>query len=51
VTRSARSSRYLLLQIQATHGLSVRLARLNLATGKVTYLPSGWLGQAAVIYW
>jgi hypothetical protein len=42
---------YLLLQIQGKAGQSARLARLDLAAGKVTYLPSGWLGQDAVLYW
>ena len=44
--------RYLLLQIQGQAGRPARLARLDLATGKATYLPSGWLGQrGAVLYW
>jgi hypothetical protein len=42
--------RYLLLQIQEK-GPSTRLARLDLADGKVTYLPSGWLGMGAVLCW
>ena len=38
--------RHLLLQIhaQADRPGRLRLARLDLATGKATYLPSGWLG-------
>jgi hypothetical protein len=36
--------RHLLLQIHGKAGPRARLARLDLATGKVTYLPSGWLG-------
>ena len=42
---------YLLLQIQGKAEQSVRLARLDLATGKVTNLPSAWLGPGAVLYW
>ncbi len=42
---------YLLLQIQGKAKQPVRLARLDLATGKVANLPSAWLGQGAVLYW
>jgi hypothetical protein len=35
---------YLLLQIPRKTGQPPRLARLDLSTGKITYLPSGWLG-------
>jgi len=44
--------RFLLLQIHGQAGRPARLARLDLATGKATYLPSGWLGLlGAVLYW
>jgi hypothetical protein len=50
------SARHLLLQIQTRQRLINRqpplLARLDLATGKVTYLPNGWLGPiGAIIRW
>jgi Tol biopolymer transport system component len=50
------SARHLLLQIQTHQRLINRqpplLARLDLATGKVTYLPNGWLGPiGAIIRW
>src|SRR6266487_1396342 len=50
------SARRLLLQIQTHQQLINRqpplLARLDLATGKVTYLPNGWLGPiGAIIRW
>jgi hypothetical protein len=44
------SVQYFLLQIQAAS--SLKLARLDLATGTVTYLPSAWIGTTgAVITW
>jgi hypothetical protein len=44
--------RHLLLQIQAKGTNSLRLASLDLATGRITYLPSAWLGfMGDVITW
>jgi len=44
--------RNFLLQIQQRAPASLRLARLDLATGRVTDLPSGWLGPiGAVLVW
>ncbi len=43
--------RYLLQQIPAKPYQPTRLARLDLATGKLTYLPSGWLRLFAIVYW
>jgi hypothetical protein len=46
------SVRRLLLQVQAKGTNSVKLASLDLATGHVTYLPSGWLASLGdVITW
>jgi hypothetical protein len=48
------SVRHLLLQIQQTgsKGPPFRLARLDLATGRVTYLPSAWIPTfGIIIYW
>jgi len=46
------SVRHLLLQVQAKGTNSVKLAGLDLATGHVTYLPSGWLASLGdVITW
>ncbi len=46
------SVRHLLLQIQAQGTNSLRLASLDLATGYITYLPSGWLASMGdVITW
>jgi hypothetical protein len=52
------SGRYLLLQLQPTLGStsppaapSVRLARLDIATGQVTYLHAAWLGSGGWIAW
>jgi hypothetical protein len=46
------SVQYFLLQIQARATSSLKLARLDLATGTVTYLPSAWMGSmGAVITW
>jgi hypothetical protein len=44
--------RHLLLQIQSKGTSSLKLARLDLATGHVAYLPSAWLGfEGDVITW
>jgi hypothetical protein len=48
--------RHLLLQFRTKQRQMNRqppeLARLDLATGKVTYLPNGWLGRiGAIITW
>ena len=44
--------RNFLLQIQRRGTNSLRLARLNLATGRVTDLPSGWLVPiGAILTW
>jgi hypothetical protein len=50
------SVRHLLLQIQqpGSKGPPFRLARLDLATGRITYLPSAWIpltGAGIIIYW
>jgi len=46
------SVRHLLLQVQAKGTNSVKLASLDLATGHVTYLTSGWLASLGdVITW
>jgi hypothetical protein len=48
------SGRYLLLQSELGRNLSSpRLARLDIATGQVKYLPAAWVGpdQAATIAW
>lgn len=48
------SGRYLLLQSELGQNLSSpRLARLDIATGQLTYLPAGWIGpdQAVDIAW
>jgi len=48
------SVRHLLLQIQqrGSKGPPFRLARLDLATGRITYLPSAWIGYfGSIIYW
>lgn len=48
------SVRHLLLQIQQTgsKGPPFRLARLDLATGRITYLPSAWIPTfGIIIYW
>ena len=43
---------HMLLQIQQRGTPAVTLARLDLATGRVTYLPSAWTGPlGAVITW
>ncbi len=52
---AAPSVRYLLLQIpprQKPYSTLLKLDRLNLATGRVTYVPSRWLGlNRQVITW
>jgi hypothetical protein len=48
------SGRYLLLQSELGRNLSTpRLARLDLATGQLSYLPAAWIGpdQMATIAW
>jgi hypothetical protein len=48
------SIRYLLLQLQPALGpasQSVRLARLDIATGQVAYLRAPWIGSGAGTAW